>query len=429
MKKWLMLMLAILLLIPSVVTASDINTDVHSSNIELVDRETFKYGTDIAFQGNLLVAGSGIWESDDAEDSGVWLYNLGNPEDPQLITHIKCGSWHSDVGIYNNIVVQSHDSSNDNTNCGPGEGKEGIRLIDITDKNHPKSINFVETIHGAHNLTVVGDTGYVYISSYKLGDPTALKGVTIVDISDPKNPTKKFLQFPGADLDSSYDVMKSETDLAQTSPGCHDIGFDLDRNIAFCGGITETMIWDISNPADPVIISTITNPAINIHHGAYNNADGDILIIDDEFAGAAGGPSACVFEEAPTGALWFYDISDPRKPVLKSYWSPDMSNIDSQFCTSHFFGVFPDRDWVAGSWYESGLRIVDFSDPKNPVEKAYYIPDGAVFWAAYPYKGYIYANSFAPATLTGSEQANSDKGGIYVFELDGFSKSDSASSK
>jgi hypothetical protein len=429
MKKWMILMLMILLVIPSFASASHNNVDLHSDNIELVGRGEFSYGTDMAFHGNLLVAGSGIWDSSDTEDSGVLLYSIANPEKPELISHLKCGSWHADVGIWKDIVVQSHDSGRDNINCSPGEGKEGIRIIDISNRNQPKSIAFAETIHGSHNLTVVGDTGYVYISSYKLADATALKGVSIVDINDPHNPTVKFLQFPNAEQDPNYSVMKSETGLLQTSPGCHDIGVDMEKNLAFCGGITETQIWDITNPADPVIITTIVNPAINIHHGAYDNKDGDILIIDDEFAGAAGGPSACTFESTPTGALWFYDISDPRNPVLQSYWSPDMTNLDSQFCTSHFFGVFPDRDWVAGSWYESGLRVVDFSDPTNPVEKAFYVPEDAVFWAAYPYKGYIYANSFSPATLTGSDPAKSHAGGIYIFKLDGFTKSDSASSK
>jgi hypothetical protein len=429
MTKWFMVIVLTLMILPSVVTATHSSSDIHSENMELVAQHPFAYGTDIAFQGNLLVAGSGIWSSSDTEDSGVYLFNIANPEKPELISHLNCGSWHSDVGIFKNTVVQSHDSGSSNINCSPGEGKEGIRLIDITDRKHPKSINFVETIHGSHNFTVVGETGLVYISSYKLSDPAALKGVSIVDINDPHNPTVKFLQFPGTDLDPNYDVMESETNLPQTSVGCHDIGVDLERNLAFCGGITETQIWDITDPANPIIISTIVNPAITIHHGAYNNKDGNILIIDDEFAGAAGGPSACVFEEAPTGALWFYDITDPRNPELKSYWAPDMSNIDSQFCTSHFFGVFPDRDWVAGSWYESGVRIVDFSDPSNPVEKAFYVPEGAVFWAAYPYKGYIYANSFAPATLTGSNPENREKGGLYIFRIDEFTKSDAASSK
>lgn len=427
-KAWIVLLAAMLLLIPNFAMATH-SGDLHSDNMQLVGRDAYAYGTDIAFSGNLMVTGAAIWDSGDTADSGIRLYNIANPEKPELISKLNCGSWHADVGIWRDVVIQSNESGSKNKNCSPGEGKEGVRIIDISNRNQPKSIAFAETINGSHNLTVVGDTGYVYVSSYNLADATDVDGVSIVNINDPYNPTVKYLEFPDADDNPNYPNMKNDSGTVLTSPGCHDIGVDMKRNLAYCGGITETQIWDITDPANPVIISTIINPAINIHHGANANSNGNVLVIDDEFAGAAGGPTACSIEEAPLGALWFYDISDPRSPQLMSYWAPDMTSLDSQFCTSHFFGTFPDRDWVAGSWYEEGVRIVDFSDPYNPVEKAFYMPDGAIFWAAYPYNGYIYGSSFSPATLTGSNPATRDAGGLYVFKLDGFTKSDSSSSK
>ncbi|WLD94578.1 LVIVD repeat-containing protein [Alkalihalobacillus sp. AL-G] len=396
------------------------NEDSHSENMQLEGRAQFEYGTDLAFQGNLMVAGSGAWDENADEYSGVYLYNISNPVKPKLISKLPCQAWHSDVGIWGNYVVQSHDSGSDNKGCSPGEGKEGIRIIDITNRNQPESVGFAETIHGSHNLSVVGDTGFVYVSSYNLVDSIAVDGVSIVDIRDPKNPKVKFLEFPDVDNTALHDDMHNESGMLPISPGCHDIGIDMEKNLAFCGGIDETHIWDISDPWNPVIVSIIRNPAINIHHGADNdNTDGDVLIIDDEFAGAAGGPAACTVEGAPTGALWFYDISDPKNPEYMSYWSPPTTDVNADFCTSHFYGSFPDRNWVAGSWYEEGVRVVDFSDPYNPKEVAYYDPEGANFWSAYPYNGYIFANSFAPA---GSDQP--DKGGLYIFSIDGYTKSD-----
>ncbi|MCP8616292.1 LVIVD repeat-containing protein [Salirhabdus salicampi] len=425
-KKWLsfsLISFMFILLFPTMINGSH-SDDLHSNNMDLVGRSVFEYGTDLAFQGNLMVAGSGAWDDRASEYSGIRLYNISNPENPKLISTLGCESWHSDVDIWGNYVVQSHDSSSDNQGCSPGEGEEGVRIIDITNRNNPTSVGFAETIHGAHNLSVAGDSGLVYVSSYNLLDATDVDGVSIVDINDPENPTVKFLEFPDVDNSPEYEDMENRTTLLPTSPGCHDIGFDLDRDLAFCGGITETQIWDISDRNHPVIISIIHNPAINIHHGAYSNSEGNILIINDEFAGAAGGPTACTVEGAPTGALWFYDISDPTNPQLLSYWSPPTTDVDANFCTSHFYGTFPDRDWVAGSWYEEGVRVVDFSDPINPSEIAFYDPSGANFWSAYPYKGYIFGNSFAPA---GS--GDSEAGGVYIFEVDGFSNSDAQKSK
>lgn len=61
-------------------------------------------------------------------------------------------------------------------------------------------------------------------------------------------------------------------------------------------------------------------------------------------------------------------------------------------CTSHFFGVYPHKDWLTASWYENGVYVLDFSDPADVKEIAHADPEGAVFWSAYPYRGYVLAN-------------------------------------
>jgi hypothetical protein len=416
-KKWFVLMLIGLVLpmvLPGIGLATH-NNDLHSENMSVVGRAPIQYGTDLAFEGNLMVAGSGNYNEDAEEHSGIYLYNISNPEKPKRISKLACAAWHSDVDIWGDYVVQSHDNGSDNKGCSPGEGKEGVRIIDISNPNKPVSAGFAETIHGAHNLTFAGDTGLVYVASYNLVNAADVDGVSIVDINDPENPKVKFLEFSDADNSPAYSDMENRSGKVPASAGCHDIKFDFDRNLAFCAGLTETQIWDVSDPTTPVIIEIIYNPAINIHHGVEVNKDGDVLIIGDEFAGAAGGPTACTVEDAPTGALWFYDISDPENPKLLNYWSPPTTDRDSSFCTSHFYGTFPDRDWVVSGWYEEGVRVVDFSDPTNPKQVAFYDPEGSVFWSAYPYKGHIFGNSFAPA---GTDDRNA--GGVYVFELDGF---------
>lgn len=394
----------------------------HTDNMRVVDRDPFPYGTDLAFQGNTMVAGSGDW--DGAYPTGVRLYNVANPQNAKRLSFANCDGWHSDVDfVGSQYVVQSHDSESSNSGCSPGEGKEGVRVFDVSNKKQPKSVGFAETVHGAHNLTALGDTGLVYVGSYNLSNPADVDGVSIVDVgANPQDPPVRFLEFPDADNSSKHPDMKNTSGRVPTSPGCHDIGFDLQRDLAFCAGIEETMIWDISDPRNPVIISIIRNPAISIHHGARPNADGDVLILNDEWAGATGGPTACLASNEPAGALWFYDISDPRNPQLKSYWSPPKAEPTADFCTSHFYDAFEDRDWVVTSWYENGVYVVDFSDPSNPKMVAFYDPPGANFWSAYAHRGAIYANSFAPATLNGHDPSTKKAGGLWVFELDGYSR-------
>ena len=58
------------------------------------------------------------------------------------------------------------------------------------------------------------------------------------------------------------------------------------------------------------------------------------------------------------------------------------------YCSAHYFDVA--GRYIAYSWYDQGTRILDVSDPANPVQVAYYRPDGGVAWAPYFHRGLIY---------------------------------------
>lgn len=403
-----------------------------------LDRHAFPFGADLAFQDDLIVAGSANWMGPD--DSGVHLYRRDAEGRVEHLSFLHCPAWHADVDFVPDtpdhaeapsekprLVVLSHDAAGDNE-CDPGFGQEGVGIIDVASPRRPRAVGLAETTHGAHNVTTVGDTGLVYVSSYNLTDPSDVDGVSIVDLSgNPADPQVTFLEFPGPDSSPEHEDIGNESGRVPTAPGCHDIGLDLSNDRAFCAGITETQVWDVSNPLRPVIIAIITNPAINVHHSAEVNRAGDVLVINDEWVGAAGGPTGCLAPRQPTGALWFYDISDPSRPRVLSQWSPPETEPTADFCTSHFFRPFVDdagRDLLVTSWYEGGLWVVDFTKRRAPRAVASAKPEGAIFWAAYPYKGALYANSFSPATLLGSDPATAGQGGLWVFKLEGYSAPD-----
>ena len=57
-------------------------------------------------------------------------------------------------------------------------------------------------------------------------------------------------------------------------------------------------------------------------------------------------------------------------------------------CSAHYFDV--DDSLVTYAWYGQGTRFLDISNPENPIQVAYYRPDGGNVWASYLHKGYIY---------------------------------------
>jgi hypothetical protein len=418
--KWVAVGAAGLLLMSMQAHATQ-SEDRHSKNIRQLARGPIKVpggeiadGSDLAFEGDIAVAGS---------YSGTALFKIlkGKPYIKQIGFH-NCPGGQGDVNVYRDLVFVSLDSPQASGTIGCKEtsaqksaGKEGVRIVDISDPTAPKQVNFVETDCGSHTNVIYpkGKKIYVYVMSYPLSVPTATcnvvshRKVSIIEV-DLKAPEK-------AKVVSTLDV----------SPeiGCHDVTFMPDGKHAAAACIGESQIWDVSNPAKPEIISRIFNPAIEIHHGTGVTWDQKYLAIADEFAGSVTGECAGD-RNSPIGALWFYDISDLAAPRVVGYYNvprggrPETPQEVSYIaCTTHNFSILPMKNakkYIAAVGYRaSGLSIVDFSNPAAAEEVAYYqqleeglIPD---VWSAYWYNGRIYAND------------NGASRGVSVYEMNGTS--------
>jgi hypothetical protein len=395
--------------------------DVHSDNVRQLARVPIEIapknnaeGSDLAFRGNLLVAGS---------YQGVGLFKiLDGPPYLKQISFFNCPASQGDVSIRGNLVFVSVNTgggsntgrSNVCNNTNNSMEKAGIRVVDISDLRQPRQVAFVETDCGSHTHTLMpdGDMNYLYIQSYPLGvpeptcNPVSHRKVSIVAV--PSSAPQK------AKVVNTLDV----------SPqiGCHDVSVFPSKDLAGAACIGESQIWDIKNPAKPKIISRIYNPFIGIHHSAALTWDAKKLVLGDEFAGSVTG--ACAgSQQSPAGAMWFYDITDPTSPTLEGYYNtprdghPGSANEASYMaCTTHNYGILPMQDesrYIATVPYRAaGLSIVDFSDPASPKEIGFYhqltggIPD---IWSAYWYQGRIYTND------------NGTARGLSVYEMSGFS--------
>ncbi|HWH43629.1 MAG TPA: hypothetical protein VNT32_02760, partial [Thermoleophilaceae bacterium] len=187
--------------------------------------------------------------------------------------------------------------------------------------------------------------------------------------------------------------------------GCHDLTVFLEHQKAAAACLTETQIWDLSDPENPSIESTIRDPRINIHHSTTFSNDGNTLVVGDELGGAAASPG-CFTDKDTHGGLFFYDVSDAKAPEPRGTFKLPQRRV-SAFCTAHLFNVVPrrdDADVLVTSWYTGATNVIDFTDPSKPEQIAYYIPSEpvtpdeqpreAATWASYFYNGEIYANNF-----------------------------------
>ena len=211
--------------------------------------------------------------------------------------------------------------------------------------------------------------------------------------------------------------------MPQPSIGCHDTTVYPARNLAVAACLQNTLVLDISKPAAPETLATITNPEINFHHSSSFTWDGRYVIVSDEYGGAAGGGGCVGDKDSMIGAMWFYDIGKegtPSNPIEAGHYSlprvpPQDPDPERTFrCTTHLYNILPMRNprryVAAASYYQGGLSVVDFSDPAAPKELGHYLPlkaDGttADSWAAYWYNGRIYSND------------HESKHGIRVFRM------------
>lgn len=397
MKRAIILAIGVALVLTPLPGGASHNADLHSDNVTLVtrwdDNGTYRSGTDMAFWGNRAVFGN-------LAPGGFRLVNIKSPKNPKLISQFVCVGSQSDVSIWDDLVFVSVDGARASDACdapaasqaqfSAGQEWEGIRIVSIADPFTPQQIATVRTDCGSHTHTLVPDTEndrlLLYVLSYPLGAPGARCNaeshgkISIVEVPL-NNPTAASV---------------IATPSVSPTIGCHDVTYFEKRELAGAACITESQMWDVSDPANPKILSHIQNPELNIHHSSGFSWDGNTMVLGDELGGAAFAPGCR--DDSPGGSLWFYDVRDPRNPVeLSRYKIPQRS--DSELCTAHDFNIVPlrkHRDILVSAWYEGGTTIVDFTVPEQPRQIGYYIAkegQPSNTWSSYWYDGRIYANN------------------------------------
>lgn len=400
---------------------AEVAADIHSDNMRLVDTfddgGEYRQGSDLAFWGNRAVLG--MYDN----PGGFRVLNLRTMRE---IGQFDCPGRQADVAIWKKLVVVSVDTPRTGPKCGApaasaaqiaaGQGWEGIRIVSIANPRKPKQLTTVATDCGSHTHTLVPQPGkgrlLVYVSSYPL---TGHHGEDEAGNECGRHGKISVVRIPLRNPRQAKVVNEPSTG---NTIGCHDITVLRSEKLAAAACISESQIWDISDPVNPVTLSTFRDMRINIHHSSAFSFDGDTVVIGDELGGAVATPG-CTGGNFPVGALWFWDISDRTNPVMRSYWRIPREEA-SPFCTAHNFNVLPmrtKRDILVSAWYNGGTTVVDFTDPANPREIAYYnAKEGtqSATWSSHWYRGRIYANNFDVDVNSVTPRSR----GLDVFEVD-----------
>jgi hypothetical protein len=178
---------------------------------------------------------------------------------------------------------------------------------------------------------------------------------------------------------------------------CHDIS--VYPAIGLAGGACEGygFLLDISDPAHPVRLDAVADSNFSYWHSATFSNDGSKVLFSDEWGGG-GQPKCRATDPRNWGADAIFTIAD-RKMQFQGYYKLPAPQTAEENCVAHNGSLIPipGRDVMVQAWYQGGVSVFDWTDPKNAHEIAFFdrgpmdstrmVLGGT--WSAYWYNGAI----------------------------------------
>lgn len=330
--------------------------------------------TDIAFWGNYAFQGNWL---------GINVRDISAPGNPVQVSFTNCMGDQGDVLVWEHVLVRSWNSpAPPGTTCDGQTvptGFEGLHVFDISNVSDPVLIGSVELECGSHTATAVPDPANNRLLVYNSGSSGACPGIEIVEVP---------LDDPAAATQLNFVVLDRD---------CHDIGVILgDAMKAACAGDDGYALLDLSVSLDnPTPLYERSVAGVGIGHSAAFSWDGDVVIFGHEPGG--GVASNCeTTNPDPDKSYFFFDTATGAE---LGTWVLPRPQGPTENCTLHNLNVVPIRggnDVLVHGSYQSGVSVVDFTDPAHPVELAYSDPpaidpfDIGGSWSAYWYNNFIY---------------------------------------
>jgi hypothetical protein len=384
--------------------------------------------TDLAFQGNRLIQGN---------YNGFQIFDIGNPANPELELSVVCPGGQGDVSIFGNLIVMSAQETRGRLDCGvegvadsiSAERMRGVRIFDVSDMSNPTQVAAIQSCRGSHTHTMVTDPGdsenvYIYIQGTSRvrpgeelagcsgGEPeedenTALFRIEVVKVPLANPAAAEIVNMPRIFADDQGNIAGLHqggdygpgTQSSRRTNQCHDITAFPDMGIAggACSG--NGILLDISDATNPVRIGEVSDPNFAYWHSATFNNDASVVVFTDEWGGGSS-PRCRATDPATWGANAIFRIGEGGQMELAGYYKLPVPQTETENCVAHNGSILPipGRDIMAQAWYQGGLSLMDFTDPENPFEIAFFdrgpLSIESLFtggyWSVYWYNGRLY---------------------------------------
>ena len=386
--------------------------------------------SDLAFDGKFAFIGG---------YHGFQIWDISTPANPTLRLAFPCPGGQGDLSVYKNLLFMSVEENKGRLDCG-GQGVSsqvsaerflGVRIFDISDIDHPRQVGAVQTCRGSHTHTLVPDPNdaanvYVYVSGtsdVRSADelPGCANGesesdtatarfridIIKVPIAAPQN--ARVVSRPRLFADRRTKAIRglwrggrhgAGTQETAETDQCHDITVYPELRLAAGACSGNGILLDISDPANPKRVDEVIDPNFSYWHGATFNNAGTTLVFSDEWGGGVGAKCRAT-DKMTWGADAIFTLRN-RKLIPQGHYKLPAAQRDVENCVAHNGTLIPvpGRDIMVQAWYQGGLSVFDFTDPRKPIEIAYFDRGPinpseltlAGFWSAYWFNGHIYGS-------------------------------------
>ena len=332
-------------------TGADLTLNIsfiaESNPLPPISPSTFSYA-DVWSESGYAYVGS------DRSGRGTAIFSLSNSGVPTFLAQYDGiggdGSEYEDVEVYDGVGYFSADAS---TTSGTG-----VDIVDLSIPFDPLTlgrVNSSDCLAGNPSVCAHNKVHTLSIQRINAGLPSeqrflyttdnATTDIKITDVTNPSSPQLvRSLSLIGiAGVDTSVDsheivVRNNRMYVASKDPGNQN-------------GEGYVHIYDVTTPANPVLLKGFLSGAST--HTAMPTDDGKSLIVG---------------EERTNGNVKIYDITNIDTPVLKRTLNRSTVCISAGNCLDAHspHHVHPFGNLLFMPWYESGLVVLNISDPSQP---------------------------------------------------------------
>jgi len=242
---------------------------------------------------------------------GVSFVDISDPVNPRVVANLPTntvGSSWRDIKVYQDHAYVVADNAQ----------AHGMQVFDLTrlrGMNGDTQVVAPDTtysgISSAHNLVINEDSGFAY-SVGSSGATSCAGGLHMIDISDPGNPV-----FVGCQTDAT--IGRGYTHDAQCviyhGPDSEHAG----KEICFNANEAGVNVADVTDKQNPATLSFVTYPTAQYVHQGWLTEDHKYYYQDDELDELRNGTNTKTM-------IW--DVTDLDDPVLVKAFDQGTSNID-----------------------------------------------------------------------------------------------------